>query len=188
MALSYTQKTSDNSLITKYVRKYCPISFLIVTHAMCVDSNPCTTNSALISSRTVCIRRASLPLTVSLVHGRTRQTSLLRYLFRPMTNDPSLILQSRFLFFFQSIVAIKAASEIFRILGDNDKSTQYNVRYLVLYRRCVVNMSTTEFCHLLPGTMAESCALAGQDPLYPFVWGHLIVSVWRGGGWSSSRF
>ena len=32
MALSYTQKTSDNSLIVKYVRRHCSTSFLAVTH------------------------------------------------------------------------------------------------------------------------------------------------------------
>jgi hypothetical protein len=35
MALSYTQKTSDNTLITKYVRNHCPASFLVVTHTAC---------------------------------------------------------------------------------------------------------------------------------------------------------
>ena len=35
MALSYTQKTPDNSLITKYVRNRCPTSSPVVIHTTC---------------------------------------------------------------------------------------------------------------------------------------------------------
>ena len=46
---------------------------------------------------------------------------------RPPFDEQLPSLRSR-PFLFQSIVAIKAASEIFRILGDNEKSQNYDVR------------------------------------------------------------
>jgi len=77
MALSYTQKTSDNSLITKYVGNNRPICFL-VAHMTCADRKRCTTSSALTLSRTGCTWRASSPPTVTPVNCGTRRTLLSR--------------------------------------------------------------------------------------------------------------
>ena len=81
MALSYTQKTSDNSLITKYVRKDRPASCGCTQ--TCADRNPCTSNSALTLSRMVCTWEASFPLTVTLESWRTKQISPSRCAFCP---------------------------------------------------------------------------------------------------------
>ena len=132
MALSYTQKTSDNSLITKYVRKN-PLRSLVGAHMTCMNSNLCMINSARILHRTVCTRRASFPLTTSLVNWQIKRTLVSRcappwwaaWLTAPAYGYTPL----------KSIVALKAASEIFRILGNNDKSQQYNVSSLVLRSR-----------------------------------------------------
>jgi len=86
MALSYTQKTSDNSLITKYVRNRCPTSSPVVTHTTC------------------------------------GQESLYDQFGTYLVQNGLYIADH----------AIKAASEIFRILGDDDKSQQYDVRSLIL--------------------------------------------------------
>ena len=80
--------------------------------------------------------------------------------------------------FFKSIIALKAASEIFRILGDNEKTQQFEVRRLVLPdHRKVVKVPATERCHLVPGTMAGYRTLIGQVSLHPSVWEQPIVSV-----------
>jgi hypothetical protein len=79
---------------------------------------------------------------------------------------------------FKSIIALKAASEIFRILGDNEKTQQFGVRRLVLvYHRKVIKVPAAERCHLVPGAMAGCRALVGQVSLYPLVWKQPIVSV-----------
>jgi len=108
MALSYTQKTSDNSLITKYVRNYRPVFFLVDAHTTCVDRKPCTTSSALTLSRTVCTRQASFPPTVTLANWRIRRILPSRCAFHLMsklvdpptydldpTSSPSLSSRSR---------------------------------------------------------------------------------------------
>jgi len=81
MALSYTQKTSDKSLITKYVRICNSTPFLVFTHTACVDRNPCTNSSGLTSSRTGCTWGTSFPPTVSLAGWGIRRTSPLRCTF-----------------------------------------------------------------------------------------------------------
>ena len=79
---------------------------------------------------------------------------------------------------FKSIIALKAASEIFRILGDDEKTQQFGVRRLVLiYYRKVVKVCGAERCYLVPGAMAGCRALVGQVSLHPFVWEQPIVSV-----------
>jgi len=83
MALSYTQATSDNSLITKYKTLYDQFATYLVQNGLYV----------------------------------TNQVSSDSYA-GPLANQTNLAVKS--------IVAIKAASEIFQILGDTDKSQQYS--------------------------------------------------------------
>ena len=80
---------------------------------------------------------------------------------------------------FKSIVALRAASEIFQILGDNDKSKQYNVRPLssFIVETNLIRISVPVYRHLVPGTMAENGALIGPVSLYAFLRKQYIVSV-----------
>jgi len=83
MALSYTQKTSDNSLITKYQSLYDQFATYLSQNGLYVASQFSADN----------------------FNGQ-------------LANQTNLAVKS--------IVALRAASVIFQILGDNDKSQQYN--------------------------------------------------------------
>ena len=111
--------------------KHTPTSFLVGTYTMYDGSNRCTTNSPLISPRTVCIWQTSFPLIFSMVNWRIRRTSLSRYAFCRLSVSISPA-YSACPTPFKSIVALRAASEIFQILGNSDKSQQYGVRYPTL--------------------------------------------------------
>lgn len=71
----------------------------------------------------------------------------------------------------QAIVALKAASEIFLILGDNNRSQHYDVCPIILLHHFdMTDMSVSPEClYLVPGTMAECCTLVGQISLYPLL-------------------
>ncbi|KAF9782924.1 hypothetical protein BJ322DRAFT_182136 [Thelephora terrestris] len=83
MALSYTQKTSDNSLITKYQSLYDQFATYLTQNGLYMASQ----------------------YSADGFNGQ-------------LANQTNLAVKS--------IVALKAASEIFQILGNNDKSQQYN--------------------------------------------------------------
>lgn len=127
MALSYTQKTSDNSLITKYVRKTPnSTSWLKLTRR----------------ARTAIVVRSirHLPCPERFVYCEP----VFHRQFQWSTREPDEPRCQGVLFVrcillvspaydvcpipSKSIVALKAASGIFQILGSNDKSQQYNVR------------------------------------------------------------
>ena len=107
MALSYTQKTSDNSLITKYVWNHCLTSSLAVAHTACGQESLYDQFGTYLVQNGLYI--ASQLSSDSYAGELGNQTNLA----------------------VKSIIAIKAASEIFRILGDNDKSQQYDVRSII---------------------------------------------------------
>jgi len=108
MALSYTQKTSDNSLITKYLRNRCPTSSPVVTHTTCGQESLYDQFGTYLVQNGFYI--ADQLSSDSYAGELGNQTNLA----------------------VKSIIATKAASEIFRILGDDDKSQQYDMRSLIL--------------------------------------------------------
>ena len=80
---------------------------------------------------------------------------------------------------FKSIVALRAASEISRILGNNDKSQQYNVRVLppFIIEANLIHISAAVYRHLVPGTVADDRARIGPNSLHAFLRKQHIVSV-----------
>ena len=80
---------------------------------------------------------------------------------------------------FKSIVALRAASEIFQMLGDNDKSKQYNVRPLssFIVETNLIRISVPVYRHLVPGTVADDRARIGPNSLHAFLRKQHIVSV-----------
>jgi hypothetical protein len=81
----------------------------------------------------------------------------------------------------KSIVALKAAAEIFNILGDSDKSQQYNVRSPIPSSRSrMLSMSAAERRHFIPATMANRRALFRQVSLHSLIWGQPVVSTTGG--------
>ena len=80
---------------------------------------------------------------------------------------------------FKSIVALRAASEIFQMLGNNDKSQQYNVRLLspFIIEANLIYISAAVYRHLIPGAVAENRARIGSISLHAFLWKQHFVSV-----------
>ena len=142
---------------------------------MCADSNRCTTNLPLTSRRTVRTWQASSPLIISMVNWQIRRILLSRCALCPIC----LVSIRSLRYLFKSIVALRAASEIFQILGDNDKSQEYNVRLLssFIVEAHLIRVPAAVYRQLTPGTMAENGARVGPVSLYAFLRKQHFVSV-----------
>ena len=177
MALSYTQKTSDNSLITKYVRKPCFTPILVITHMTRVISNPCTTNSVVTSLRTVCIWTASFPLTGMLVCWGIRQTLLSKCAFSSMSDLVDLPV---YYFDPTSLSSLLSHSKPrLRSFEFSETATRANIMTCAsFFHWSVVDIpAATGRCYRSPGTMAKYRTLLGQVALHSLVWERLIVRI-----------
>ena len=182
MALSYTQKTSDTSLITKYVREHRATS-LVIMYLRDVRGQEVLYEQFGNYLAQNGLYMVSQPSSDSFAGELGNQTNLAVKVCLSLDIQPGLFpnLQHRSNLFSQSIVALKAASEIFRILGNDVKSKNFDVRCLfLLYDRDVVEAAVAEYCHLVPGAMAERRALVGQVSLYPLLRKQSIVSIAQG--------
>ena len=65
------------------------------------------------------------------------------------------------------------------MLGDNDKSQQYNVRILspFIIEANLIHISAAVYRHFVPGTVAENRARIGPISLHAFLRKQHIVSV-----------
>ena len=65
------------------------------------------------------------------------------------------------------------------MLGDNDKSKQYNVRPLssFIVEISLIRISVAVYRHLVPGTMADNRTRVGPISLHAFLRKQHIVSV-----------
>ena len=65
------------------------------------------------------------------------------------------------------------------MLGNNDKSQQYNVRLLspFIIEANLIYISAAVYRHLIPGAVAENRARIGSISLHAFLWKQHFVSV-----------
>ena len=174
MALSYTQKTSDNSLIIKYVREHRSTSF-VVTHTRCADRNPCTNNSALILPRMACTWGVNFPLTVTLVSWGIRRTSPSRCVLHLISDLADSNLESTSSSSLSSRSRLRLRSSEFLETTKRAEISTYAA--LPPCHQHPVEIPAADYCSLVPGTMAGHRALVGWVSLHPFVREQPIVIV-----------